>query len=74
MKMFQSLIGILQTEKSCFSTFWNILFQSLIGILQTKKKNPKLSKMKDVSIPHRYSTNQNNNTLKLGGESSFNPS
>jgi len=54
---FQSLIGILQTYIHYRIRIPSLLFQSLIGILQTLLTNYICLQRKQVSIPHRYSTN-----------------
>ena len=56
---FQSLIGILQTwNPESTHRLWE-LFQSLIGILQTNFSLYFYLFIREVSIPHRYSTNSN---------------
>ena len=56
-KWFQSLIGILQTNEGEKNIDLNREFQSLIGILQTITSTLQVTDAKQVSIPHRYSTN-----------------
>ncbi len=73
-KEFQSLIGILQTIIP-----WDIeelynQFQSLIGILQTGSYANYFYSCYYVSIPHRYSTNQQNHNQIPSKLQRFNPS
>jgi len=59
MLWFQSLIGILQTGEEFKVYAYHTWFQSLIGILQTCPYHHHYYRYYCVSIPHRYSTNQN---------------
>mgnify|MGYP006920715801 CR=1 FL=1 len=74
LSMFQSLIGILQTLDDALYAIKKYLFQSLIGILQTKFKKKKGKGKKEVSIPHRYSTNNFQIREFFFNSQSFNPS
>ena len=61
---FQSLIGILQTLFWANIEYSKYTFQSLIGILQTLPNQNHRWECVMVSIPHRYSTNQNQQNRK----------
>jgi len=72
--MFQSLIGTLQTIWYDKASQIARQFQSLIGTLQTQFSQARFVCNNQVSIPHRYATNdaQPRGTFKdYGG---FNPS
>jgi len=57
--LFQSLIGTLQTVVGKIGEYVHAEFQSLIGTLQTATRGNLPVTQSQVSIPHRYATNEN---------------